>query len=155
MGTRGMTLVELMVGLVIFGILVAVSLPAFRKYMSTQQVEGAANRMSGNLRLARQRAATEGNSYRITFDAAAQTYAILDDDNNNGLTDTGETVLGPINIPAELTVTNGPLVPFPGDTLVFYPNGRANVTGSLTLANSKGHSRMVFVVQSTGAVAVR
>jgi prepilin-type N-terminal cleavage/methylation domain-containing protein len=150
-----MTLVEVMVALVIFGILIAMGLPAFRQYFSTHAVDGTANTLSVNLRLARQKAATEQNNYKVSFDPAAGTYMILDDDNGNNTADAGEMVQGPVNIPAELTVTNGPLVPFPGDSLVFYPNGTASASGTVTISNSKGFWRLVAVVRSTGAVAIR
>ena len=153
--SNGITAVELMAGLVVFGILIAASLPAFRKYMSSQLVEGTVNRFAVNLRLARQKAATEGNNYVFSFDPVANSYQILDDDNNNGTGDAGELVHGPFTIPAELTVTNGPAVPFPGDTLVFHPNGTASNTGEVTISNAQGFSRLLSVVRSTGAVAIR
>jgi prepilin-type N-terminal cleavage/methylation domain-containing protein len=152
---RGLTLVEVMVALVIFGLLIVMGLPGFRKYLATHMVDGSANRLAGSLRLARQRAATEQNNYRVTFDPATQSFSILDDDNSNSVADAGEEILGPINIPTELTVTNGPLTPFPGDSLVFYPNGTASATGTVTISNSKGFWRLVAVVRSTGAVALR
>jgi len=153
--SRGVTLVEIMAALVVFGILIVLSVPAFRKYMATQQVEGTVHRMAANLRLARQSAATERNNYKVRFDPATKQYSILDDDNNNGTADTGEMVLGPVNIAAELTVTNGPALPFSGDTLVFYPNGSTSSTGTITFENRKHYSRLVRVMRSTGAVAVR
>jgi Tfp pilus assembly protein FimT len=153
--SSGITLVELMAGIVVFGILIAASLPSFRKYMATQLVEGTVNRFAVNLRLARQKAATEGNSYLFSFDPMANTYQILDDDNNNRAADAGEMVHGPFTIPAELTVTNGPGVPFPGDTLLFYPNGTASNSGEVTVSNTMGFSRILSVVRSTGAVAIR
>jgi len=152
---RGVTLVEIMAALVVFGILIVLSVPAFRRYMATQQVEGSVHRMAANLRLARQSAATERNNYKVRFDPATRRYSILDDDNNNGTADTGEMVLGPVNIPGELTVTNGPALPFSGDTLVFYPNGSTNSTGTITFENRRHYSRLVRVMRSTGAVAVR
>ncbi len=154
-GCRGMTLVEIMGALVIFGILIALGLPAFRSYFATHAVDGAANNLSVNLRLARQKAATEQNNYKVSLDPAALNYTILDDDNGNNVADAGEMVLGPVNIPAELTVTNGPLSPFPGDSLVFYPNGTASSSGTVTISDSRGFWRVVAVLRSTGAVAMR
>jgi Tfp pilus assembly protein FimT len=144
-----------MVALVIFGILIAASVPAFRKYMATQQVEGTIHRLAANLRLARQSAAAEGNNYKVTLNPTAKRYSMLDDNNNNGVADNGELVLGPINIPAELTVTNGPALPFSGDTVVFYPNGSTSSTGTVTISNRKNYNRLVRVMRSTGTVAVR
>ena len=154
-GRDGMTLVEVMGALVIFGILIAMGLPAFRSYFATHAVDGSASNLSMNLRLARQKAATEQNNYKVTFDPTSQSYTILDDNNGNNVADAGEMVQGPVDIPAELTVTNGPLTPFPGDSLVFYPNGTASATGSITISNSKGFWRIVAVLRSTGAVAMR
>lgn len=154
-GSGGMTLVEIMGALVIFGILIALGLPAFRSYFATHAVDGAANNMAVNLRLARQKAATEQNNYKVSLDPTAQTYTILDDDNGNNVADAGEMVHGPVNIPAELTVTNGPLTPFPGDSLVFYPNGTASASGTVLISNASGFWRVVAVLRSTGAVAMR
>jgi Tfp pilus assembly protein FimT len=155
MDSRGISLVELMAGLVVFGILIAATLPAFRKYMTTQQVEGAANRVAASLRLARQKATAEGNVYVVAFDPVGKKFIILDDDNNNGVADAGEMVDGPFAIPAELTLTNGPGTPFPGNRVVFFPNGTAGSTGELTISNAQGFSRLLSVMRSTGAVAAR
>ena len=154
-GRGGMTLVEVMGALVIFGILIALGLPAFRNYFATHAVDGTANNLSVSLRLARQKATVEHNNYKVSFDPSAQTYTILDDDNGNNMADAGEMVQGPVNIPAELTVTNGPLTPFPGDSLVFYPNGTGSASGTVVISNSKGFWRIVAVMRSTGAVAIR
>ena len=151
----GVTLVEIMAALVIFGILIVLSVPAFRKYMATQQVEGSVHRLAANLRLARQSSASERNNYKVSFDFTTKQYSLLDDDNSNGTADAGELVLGPIAIPADLTVTNGPSLPFAGDTLVFYPNGSTSSTGVITFENRAHYSRLVRVMRSTGAVAVR
>ena len=151
----GVTLVEIMAALVVFGILIALSVPAFEKYMETQQVEGTIHRLAANLRLARQSAVTERNNYRVVFNTAAREYSILDDENNNGAADPGEIVLGPVAVPVQLTVTNGPALPFPGDTVVFYPSGSSSSTGTVTVSNRKGYARLVRVMRSTGSVAVR
>jgi len=153
--SQGMTLVEVMGALVVFGILIAIGLPAFRSYFATHAVDGSANNLATSLRLARQKAATEQNNYKVTYDPTSQSYTILDDNNGNNVADAGEMVTGPVNIPAELTVTNGPLTPFPGDSLVFYPNGTASATGTIVISNSKGFWRAVAVLRSTGAVALR
>lgn len=153
--SRGVTLVEIMAALVVFGILIALSVPAFRKYMATEQVEGTVHRMAANLRLARQSAATERHNFKVRFNPTTKQYSILADVNNNGTADAGEMVLGPVNIPAELTVTNGPALPFSGDTLVFYPDGSTSSTGTITFENRTHYSRLVRVMRSTGTVAVR
>ena len=72
---RGFSLVEMMVVIGVFGLLTALSLPAFSRYVRSNRVSTSVSRFAADLQMARSRAiangrvirvATTGNTYRIT-----------------------------------------------------------------------------------------
>jgi prepilin-type N-terminal cleavage/methylation domain-containing protein len=150
----GYSLVELMVALVLTGIMLASAVPALSRYLRTHELLGYVENFSADLRLCRQRAATQGNNFVFTWDAGAETYTILDDTNSNGVADAGEPTIGPKDMPVGLTLTNGPDNAFVSTTLTFTPNGAASENGQVTIADANGLSRVVRVLRSTGLVKV-
>lgn len=146
----GFTLVEIGVALVVIGLLAATMTPAIARYIQDYRLEGAASNLVGDLHLIRHKAVTEGNNYVVRLNPNTNSYTILDDDNNNGTADAGEDITGPVQLPGGLQLRNGPNLPFPNDTIILRPNGTANNTGMITVANRKGRERSLFIVESTG-----
>lgn len=146
----GFTLIELGVALSIFGVLAMVSVPAITRYIQDYKLDGASSNLIGELRLCRHRAVAEANNYIMILDTAAETYTIVDDDNNNGEADTGEQVVGPMDLPGGMDLRNGPWIPFPDDKITLRPNGTADATGILTIRNDHGRERLLYMVSSTG-----
>ncbi len=146
----GFTLVELGVALAVAGLLALASMPSIVQYVRNSRLEGSASNLVGDIRLCRHRAVAESNDYIIALDPQTDTYVIIDDDNNNGVADAGEAIIGPVGLPGGLDLRNGPWNPFPNDELILHPNGTANATGSITIRNKNGRERMLFVSQATG-----
>ena len=146
----GFTLVELGIALAVFGLLALASVPAMTRYIQDYRLEGAASNLVGDLHLIRHKAVAEGNNYVMTLDPDTDSYTIFDDDNNNLAIDSGEYVTGPVELPGGLQLKNGPVLPFPNNTIVLRPNGTASNTGVITIANNKGRERLLFVLASTG-----
>jgi len=152
---EGFTLMELMVVLVIFGIVTAVALPGFNKFMRAMDLNSEIQRNATTMRVVRQRAITENNNYIVWWDSGAQGWGWWDDDNNNGVHDGPEVSHAPEALPGWITVTNSGSNPFPSDSLTFFPNGSASVSGSRIYTNSDGYTRSISVVRPTGMVTVQ
>ncbi len=70
----GLTLVELMVVMVVVGIVLAVSVPKFARFMRSTQLQGATNTLMGDLDYAHSLATMRRKTYQIAF--AGATYTI-------------------------------------------------------------------------------
>ena len=68
---RGFSMIELMIGLVVFGILVGMSIPSFQSYSLTQKLRGAAENLVQTIQLQRSRAMATGQDIDINFNTAA------------------------------------------------------------------------------------
>jgi len=152
---EGFTLMELMVVLVIFGIVTAVALPGFNKFMRAMDLNSEIQRTATTMRVVRQRAITENNNYVVWWDSSAKGWGWWDDDNNNGVHDGPEVSHTPEALPNWITVTNSGSNPFPSDSLTFFPNGSASVSGSRIYSNTDGYTRSISVVRPTGMVTVQ
>jgi prepilin-type N-terminal cleavage/methylation domain-containing protein len=159
MNRKGITLVEIMVAVSIFGLIVAIGTPPFIQFLRHYQAKDAAQVVMGVLRKARSNAIHEKNNYVVFFNTGNSTVTILDDDGGgngnpadpgfnpasrgNGSADGDERVMGPYELPdgqifGLIAGTVGPNgeyatrpVTFSGDPprVVFYPNGSTNEEG--------------------------
>ncbi|MGH7406688.1 MAG: pilus assembly FimT family protein [Candidatus Methylomirabilales bacterium] len=71
--TGGVTVVELVVGLLIAGILVAVALPLFSTIFEFSRLDGAARKIAGDLRYTQSLAVTRGGLFRLNTATSACT----------------------------------------------------------------------------------
>lgn len=154
-GDAGFTLTELMVVLVILGIVTAIGLPGLNKFFRSLDLNGEVQGVATTLRVTRQRAITENNDYCAYWDQAQRTFVWFDDDNNDGAKQGTEKSGATAPYPSWVTVTEVSTNPFAADTVVFYPNGSTNTSGSLQFTNPDGYSRSLSVVRPTGMVTVQ
>jgi prepilin-type N-terminal cleavage/methylation domain-containing protein len=151
----GFTLVELAIVLVIFGILSAIAIPGFNKFMRATELNNTVNQAAMRLRVARQRAISENNNYICWYNALTKDWGWWDDDNNDlNYQSTEKFDLGQTK-PSWITVTNSGTNPFVSVLVTFSPNGSANQSGTLIYTNSDGYSRSVSVIRPTGMVTVQ
>jgi prepilin-type N-terminal cleavage/methylation domain-containing protein len=153
--SEGFTLTELMVVMVIFGIITAVALPGFNKFMRSLDLNSEIQRAATSMRVVRQRAITENNNYVVWYDTGVNGFGWWDDDNNNGIKEGPEASHDPEGLPNWITVANSGSNPFPSDSLTFLPNGSASASGSRIFSNSDGYTRSLSVVRPTGMVTVQ
>ena len=145
-GKRGFTLVEMMIVIAVLAIIAAIAAPHFQTYMAQRRLNGAARLVMTDLMDARMKAVSENNQFKVFFLDTHQ-YKVLDDENNNGTEDTGET-----------SVTKDIQSNYPGVTLsasahpIFYPRGTAWGT-TVTLTNTSG-SKSVSV-STAGRVKIQ
>ena len=149
-GDAGFSLTELAVVMILLGIVTAIGLPGLNKFMRSLDLNGEVQRTASLLRVTRQRAITENNNYCVYWDDAQQSIVWFDDDNNDGAKQGTEKNGALGRYPAWITVTEVATNPFSADTVVFYPNGSTNTSGSLQYTNSDGYSRSLSIVRPTG-----
>lgn len=154
-GIEGFSLTELMVVLVIFGIVTAVALPGFNKFMRTLDLNNQVQRTATTIRVVRQRAITENNNFIVYWDNTEKGWGWFDDDDNDGVKDGMEKYAAPEPLPGWITVTNSTTNPFPSDSVAFLPNGSASASGSVIFSNPEGYTRSLSVVRPTGMVTVQ
>ena len=145
----GFTVAELLVGCALFGILAAISVPRFIAFQPALRLNGATRDVFAQLMWARARAVEENNRYVVSF-PDNHTLSILDDNNNNGAADVGETstvIDVQLSYP-DITIAKGGGDPDP----VFLPRGTTQGSTTITVTNSAG-SRTVSV-NITGVVKV-
>ncbi|HYH80360.1 MAG TPA: GspH/FimT family pseudopilin [Longimicrobium sp.] len=78
-GRGGFSLAELLVVLVIMGIAVAMAVPRIQGAVKVSSVQGALNRVAGDLNYARVRAIRSGTRARLTISADGKSYAVVVD----------------------------------------------------------------------------
>ena len=154
-GDAGFSLTELMVVLVLFGIVAAIGLPGFNKFLRSLDLNGEVQRTASMLRVVRQRAITENNNYYAYWDDTEETVVWFDDDNNDGAKQGTEKRGALGKYPAWITTTESVSNPFSADTVIFYPNGSTNTGGSLIYSNTDGYQRSLSIVRPTGMVTVQ
>jgi type IV fimbrial biogenesis protein FimT len=140
---------EIITVLGIMSILFAVAVPKYVALQPGIRLNGAAREILAQLMWARAKAVEQNNNYVISL-PNNHSLSILDDKNNNGALDAGESTKT-IDIQTDYydaTVNKGGGQPDP----TFYPRGTAGGNTTLTVSNSSG-SRTV-TVSITGVVKI-
>ena len=141
---RGFTLIEVIFGVALIGILMMVVLPRFDQgVLSKYTVKTQAHRFVSDLNLVRFMAISEHLNYLIQVDSTTHTYAIY-----KGSLGAENLVLPTRSFAPGMTVT--------GDTVfTFLPTGDADPGSGTTLTLAKGgYSWKVTVVLATGRSAM-
>ena len=146
---KGFTLVELMIVIAVMGIMAAIAVPNYRTYMAQRRLNGAARQVMSDLMAARMKAVSQNNEFKVFFLANNQ-YKILDDNNNNGTEDTGESSQTK-DIQTEyydvtLSANNNP---------IFQPNGTASNLPTINLGSLSNSSwSKSITISSAGRVKI-
>lgn len=118
---HGLTLIELIVTLAVFGILIAIAAPSFTAYTDSSRRVSYINNISGTLSFARSEAIKRGSSISVCArTAGAETcsggndwkngWLIFTDTNANGVLDVGDSLLrlfDPLHASSVITETTG------------------------------------------------
>lgn len=149
--SHGFTLVELMVGIVMAGIVLAAALPGFRAMLDGYRHRSSISQMTSRMFMVRQLAVRDRQNYVMTVNPVAATFAAFRDTNNNGVADAGESQLGPWPLDTGVQLQN---VDWAGNRMTFFPNGTTSQTGDLRLLDGKGRSKLIRLSSLTGNVEV-
>ena len=153
--SRGFTLIELMIVLVVAGIVLTIGLPAFSNYRNDLRLRQARQQLLEDVRMARQDAVTRRAPVFIRFGTSSATtgltsYQVHIDSNGNGVYDTGER-RWLRNLPASTSLS---ATLAPQDTLGFDISGillPGTGGGTLILLNAKNR-RDTLLVSTAGIV---
>lgn len=131
--SRGFSLIELMIALIVFGLAVGLSLPSYNKYVRTQKLRGTSENLVQTIQLQRSRSMATGQDIRINFNTATPA----------GWTCIGE---GRSN---RTTLPNGVrYVSANPNTILLSRDGRVNASAVVVLANNEGVVDTVSVLMS-------
>lgn len=166
----GFTLVELIATMVILSIIMATAVPNFTLWKVNYEIRSESERVHMDMVLARMTAIKNNNNVVMTFNATNNSYSILDDTDNDGTADPGETLKA-------RTLENDVVFGFygasitdmdnnsvsekvflgPSDTVTWDSRGQADLSGMLFLIHNShvnvGNSKLrgINVIQATGA----
>jgi len=152
---QGLTLIELMVTLAVAIILITVGMPMFTGMAANNRAAAQTNDLVSALKLARSEAVKRSAPVVTRRAGAAWTdgWLVFIDNNNNGVNDTGETILRSWDAPAGGTVSNGGV-----DFVSFAATGEnsgVQVNFVLDQADATGSSRRCVSATGTGQVRMK
>jgi type II secretory pathway pseudopilin PulG len=158
----GFTVLELLVGLLMVALVVAVCVPQLVRHMQLVQLDGAARSLAAEMMRARYAGIIQNCRCRFHVDAASGCYWWEEDRNLNRVLDPGETVVPSRTLPGGVRfdcrgVLGPPYDPrrpppgpvtFTGGWLNAGPDGRWASPGTVYLANDWGDHAAVSVAIS-------
>ena len=128
----------------IIGALAGTAIPVYIGMRPSIKLSGATRQIMGDLMWARMQAISQNNEFKISFLADNYRYTILDDDDNDGNIDAGESIITR-NIQDKYSD-----VTFGTATTIFHPGGNAAPTATITIINSFGTKTVTIAI--TGRV---
>lgn len=149
--TRGFSLVEMLVTVLVLGMVIAFSVPAFQSFGNTNRLHGATENLAANMRVLREKAMATGQTQTLHFQANFPPGKTWDYHVHNGV------VISP-----GWDLPNG-VTPVAVINPVFHRDGRPRATtaansallsGSIILRNARGERDTVTVL-SSGMIIVQ
>jgi type IV fimbrial biogenesis protein FimT len=143
----GFTLVELLVVLALMSITMVLVLPSLVRVVQHQRILSAAQQTAILLRLARLEAIKTSSPTVVQANMSNNTLMAYTDSNNNQTLDTGENVLGKLELTKEVRLL--PVSGFPGTLANFQSNGAALKVGAFRFQNVNGDQLEVRIMTAT------
>ena len=153
--SKGYTLVELAMTVGLMSLTLVAGAPGISGLAQSGKLNSAAEQFAGHMRLARQKAVTEGVSRVVEWAYVDHRYWIVRDENGNGIADADEPREGEFELPGGVTWESPATGGFSGDHLVFESNGSASQTGAVVLYGHNGGEVTLSLLGPTGLVRVR
>jgi len=141
---KGFTFLELVIVLALFGVVLAIALPRLPS-LSRRQLETAARKMAGDLRLTRSEAISSGEICKVKFFVYLDCYQLI-------LTEKNQLVQLPegVSFYGDTTFNKDPFNPF----VHFNALGRPSGGGTAILQSQDGDERYIIVTPVTGRVRI-
>lgn len=136
--TRGFSLLEMAVMVLITGIVVGMAAPSFSGMTGAYRLATNADMLAGELQMARMLAITRNAQYTVTLTGRTISIADPTDPENPRLNKTMDTGMSFLTLPAQ--------------SIIFYSRGNAR-GGTIVVGNEKGTK--TIEVLSTGRIRVR
>ncbi|MFH2057016.1 MAG: GspH/FimT family pseudopilin [bacterium] len=158
-GSRGISMMEMMIAVVIVGLLAAMSLPTLDGAIKKMKFKNAGREILSAFRLARSSAITLQEPHGVFFDGATGNIIVFADRSNVSAAlyePPADSIVFIDSVAAPTDGTSGNLLytGFPNQTVVFYPDGRASATGDVYLHryDTEGdyNSLSIYVTAATG-----
>lgn len=150
---QGFSMLEVMVGCAVVGIVVAAAVPNLRSYRESHRMWSETQQIASICKAAQARARSENHSIVVEYRPVSNEYVVIDDENNNLTADAGETVTThPIRDGLTLASTT-----FTNDQLVFDGRGRATSGGTILVQGAQYgiEPKRVLIAAGTGHVRIR
>jgi len=144
---RGFSLIELIIVIAILGIMGTIAASTFQSYVNNSNLRTAARDMASDMANTKQRAVSEGLTYRITISTGGNSYTITRV-NADGTTTDMATKL-PTVFGANLTINS---TNYTSNMITFQPRGTTSA-GSVVLRNSR-NSTATITSNTTGRTHV-
>jgi len=141
----GFTLMELLVVISIVGIITGISWGTFRALRPSLQLGSAARDLTTDLRYVQQLAVTEQINYGVHFSTATDEYQII------RYGSTTEEILGK-SLAKDIDFYQ--ITGFKAGEVIFNPYGAVQETGTVSLTNTKGETKIIEV-RPSGFVKIK
>ena len=151
-GYKGMTLLELMIGVVVLGVIAAMAAPQFGGVLPRLKFKNKSRDIVSDMRLARSDAISQRVQFGLFFDSIQDRYIVFKDQINPDLFtyEFGDSVIKTVNLGQDASFYS---CTFYNYTIVFKPDGSASSSGNVTIENNQGNDRAdIDVLASTGRV---
>jgi len=142
---KGFSLIEIIIVMAIIGALAGTAIPVYIGMRPSIKLSGATRQIMGDLMWARMQAISQNNEFKISFLADNYRYTILDDDDNDGNIDAGESIITR-NIQDKYRDVTFSSTANP----IFHPRGNASPAATVTIINSFGTKTVTIAI--TGRV---
>jgi len=147
----GVTLTELAVMLVVFGLVLAASMPSLHTILEGYRHRNAVDSVKSRLVMTRGLAVNSKIPYVVTVDPSSSRLYVFEDTDADGVFDAGEKKFGPYEVDPGVDLVN---VDWAENQISFRPDGTASQTGNLRVQDHDGRSATIRVSSMTGSAQV-
>ncbi len=150
--SKGITLIELVIAVVVVGLVAAMAIPRFEKVVPRLEFKSASRDMVSDLRWARSLAIAQRTQIGLYFNSEQRRYLLFKDlvDLPAFTYESGDSVLKTVILDQNLSIAS---CTFSNYTIIFKPDGSASGTGGVVVGYSQGTDLAnVGVLASTGRV---
>ena len=144
MNQKGVTLIELVVVFVIIAIGAALTTPNIGGWMTNYRLRSATRDIVSTMRVAQLKAISHNLRYQISFDVANRNYILQYQNTAGTWIDEGALQTLPTGVQFNTTF---------GNTASFFPNA-TSTNGNITLNNTKGTTKRIQILGTTGRVKI-